>query len=266
MRLLSRRSFFILAPLTLACLALAQSGRNRWSMYEHEMQDPVDDPPNASYQGEFTFARLRYRSPRDGGPYARWGIDANKSDRLFLVALKRLTRLDTGPIETIIDIESDELFNWPWLFAVSPGDWSLTPDHAARLRKYFERGGFLMVDDFHGDRDWAGFMAGISQAIPNARVVELDNDQGIFHVLYHLTDRVQIPGQNVVHGRGYEKDGVYPHWRGIIDDQGRVLVAICFNMDVGDAWEFADDPDYPEKFSSQAMRLGINYVLYSMTH
>jgi hypothetical protein len=243
----------------------SNSGR-KWAMYEGEMQDPVDDPADADLKGEFVFARLRYRSPRDGGWYSRWGIDCNKSDRLFLQCVRRLTRIDAQSVEEIVDIESDDVFNYPWLFAVSPGDWVLTPSQAARLRQYFDRGGFLMVDDFHGERDWGNFMRGIRQIDPEAQAVELENADAIFHVLYDLTNRVQIPGANVVHGPGYEKDGVIPHWRAILDRNGRVMVAICFNMDVGDAWEFADSPEYPEKFASQAIRLGLNYVLYPLTH
>lgn len=247
--------------------AFAQSRERRWAKYEHEMQDPVDDPADAWVESEFAFGRLRFRSPRDGrGWYARWGIDANKSDRQFIEGLRRLTRVNARSVEHVIDIDSDEIFDWPWMFAVSPGDWKLSPEQARRMRAFFDRSGFLMVDDFHGESEWRTFMAGIEQIFDDPQVVELDDEAVIFHVLYDLKDRVQIPGANVVHGRGYERDGVVPHWRGIVDDKGRVVVAICFNMDVGDAWEFADDPNYPEKFASQAYRLGINYVLYAMTH
>ncbi len=243
------------------------SGPRKWAMYEYEMQDPVDDPADASVPGEFVFGRLRYRSNRDGrGGYARWGIDANKSDRLFLDTLRRLTRVQTQSIENIIDIESDEIYDSPFMFAVAASDWRLTAAHAQRLRNFFDRGGFMMVDDFHGERDWATFMAGIYQIYPDAKVVELGDKEPIFHVLYHLNERINVPGQNVVHGPGYEKDGYTPHWRGVMDSQGRVMVAVCFNQDVGDGWEFADDPDYPEKFSSMALRLGVNYAIYSLTH
>lgn len=99
-------------------------------------------------------------------PYARWGIDANKGDRLFIAILRRLTRIDVQPVETIIDIDSDAIFDLPWLLAVSVGDWQLSRSHAARLREYFARGGFLMVDDFHNEREWATFMTGIRQIDP----------------------------------------------------------------------------------------------------
>ncbi|MEJ1933405.1 DUF4159 domain-containing protein [Nostoc sp. NIES-2111] len=251
----------------LALAAFAQyRGRNFWAQYEREMQDPVDDPPDALRPAEFTFARLRYRSDRDGRAYARWGIDANKGDRLFLWHLTRLTRLDTRPIEQIVDIDDDDIFNWPFLFAVSPGDWVISDSQARRLATYFSRGGFLMVDDFHNEREWASFMDGIRRAAPGARVVDLEDAESIFHIVYDMNERFRVPGANVVHGSGIERGGVEPRWRAVVDDSNRILVAVTFNQDVGDGWEFADDPEYPEKFSAQAIRLGVNYVLYSLTH
>lgn len=243
----------------------------KWAQYEHEMQDPVEDPPDTWDAGEFVLGRLRYRSGRDGrgrgrGGYARWGIDANKGDRIFLSTIRRLTRIHTQSTEDIIDVDSDAMYDVPFLFGISVGDWQLSPSQAARLRNYFDRGGFLMVDDFHGESEWANFMAGIRQIYPDANIVELGDNEPIFHVLHNLKQRINVPGANVVHGPGYERDGAIPHWRGAIDKDGRVFIAICFNMDVGDGWEFADDPDYPEKFSAMALRLGVNYVIYSMTH
>lgn len=254
------------------CLALAAAGaaqvRERvWARYEHEMQDPVDDPPDADRKGEFALGRLRYRSPLDRGfgRYFRWGIDANKGDRLFLGHLSRLTRIDVQPIETIIDASSDQIFEHPWLFAVSVGDWRLTDEEAARLRKYLDRGGFLMVDDFHNEREWGIFLSGIRQIDPGAQVVELADEDPAFHVVFNMNNRIRVPGANVVHDGGVERGGQVPHWRAVVDARGRIMVAICFNMDVGDGWEFADDPFYPEQFSYEAIRLGINYVLYAMT-
>jgi hypothetical protein len=251
-----------------AVLGLTKARERVWARYEAEMQDPVDDPPDAGRKGEFALGRLRYRSPLDRGwrPYARWGIDANKGDRLFIGILHRLTRIDVEPIETIIDIDSDEIFNLPFLLAISVGDWQLSPTQAERLRKYFDRGGFLMVDDFHNEREWAVFMRGIRQIYPSAEVVELQDADPAFHVLFDMKDRVRVPGANVVHGSGIERGGTVPHWRALRDPKGRMIVAISFNMDVGDGWEFADDPTYPERFASEAIRLGTNYVIYSMTH
>jgi hypothetical protein len=238
--------------------------------YEHEMQDPIDDPPDADRKGEFRIGRLRYRSPLDGrrrfGGYSRWGIDANKGDRLFAGILKRLTRIDVESVETVIDVESDEMFEVPFLFAVSVGDWELTPSQAARIGEYLRRGGFLLVDDFHNDNEWENFMDGIKQMGLPSRPEELFESDPAFHSLFDLKERIRVPGANVVHGSGVERGGMEPHWRAIRDKNGRMMVAISFNQDMGDGWEFADVPEYPERFSSEAIRLGTNYVIYAMTH
>src|SRR5689334_4398051 len=132
-----------LALCVCATVMLSQTRGRIWAQYEPEMQDPVEDPPDAGRKGEFALGRLRYRSPLDGGRrYSRWGIDANKGDRLFIGILQRLTRIDVEPIETIIDVDSDVMFNHPWLIAISVGDWQLSPSQARRLREYFDRGGF----------------------------------------------------------------------------------------------------------------------------
>jgi hypothetical protein len=183
-----------------------------------------------------------------------------------MLALRRLTRLHTRSVEEIVDIDSDEIFNWPFLYAVGVGDWLLSDSQAARLRQYFERGGFLMVDDFHNEREWASFMAGIHKIFPNRQAIEIPDDDPIFQVAYDLRQRYHIPGYQIVWGQEWERGGIGGHYRGIVDDDGRVQVAICFNMDIGDAWEWADAPEYPEKYSALALRLGVNYVLYSMTH
>jgi hypothetical protein len=161
---------FVALLFVVALFGLAQRRERVWARYEAEMQDPVPDPPDADRKGEFALGRLRYRSPMDRGwGYSRWGIDANKGDRLFIGILLRLTRIDAAPIETIIDIDSDEIFDLPWLLAISVGDWQLSSSQAARLRKYFDRGGFLMVDDFHNEREWAIFMHGIHQIYPGLK-------------------------------------------------------------------------------------------------
>ena len=240
---------------------------NVWERYEPEMQDPIDDPPDARQPGEFELGRLRYRSPLDGRRYgARWGIDANKGDRIFIDLLRRLTRIQAQSIETIVDVDDDNIYNHPFLVAISVGDWQLSAGQALRLRKYFDRGGFLMVDDFHNEREWANFMAGMRQIDPAAQAEENEVNDPAFHVVYDLNARIRVPGANVVHGSQIERGGIEPHWRAIRDSKGRMMVAISFNQDMGDGWEFADDPRYPEKYSSQAIRLGINYAVYSMTH
>ena len=251
-----------------AALSAAQyEGRpNRWAQYEPEMQDPIPDPPDASVEAEFAVGRLRFRSPQDGFWRRRWGTDANKGDRIFSSVLRRLTRVNVRSIEQIVNIDSDEMYDWPWLFAVGIGDWELDESEIAHLRNYFDRGGFLMVDDFHGEREWRDFVNGISRIVPRSTIVELKDDDPIFHTVYDLNERYQVSGLNILSGVPYERGGIIPHWRAVVDEKGRVQVAICFNMDVGDSWEWADYPPYPEKLSSLGMRMGVNYVMYAMAH
>ncbi|MDX1981831.1 MAG: DUF4159 domain-containing protein [Bryobacteraceae bacterium] len=261
----------VIAAIVLAVIAAsAQYARQerRWARYEHEMQNPAEDPPDAWERTEFAFARLRYRSARDGFYFrgSRWGVDANKSERQFILGLRRLTRVHARSVEQIVDVESEDMYDWPWLYAVGVGDWSFNQAQAARMRQFFERGGSLMVDDFHNDREWARFMAGIDVILPGYQVVDLENDDPIFHTVYDLSERTRIPGLNVVHGDQIERGGVTPRWRAVVDRKGRVVVAICHNMDLGDAWEWADIPEYPEQYASLAYRVGVNYVVYALTH
>ena len=107
----------------------------------------------------------------------------------------------------------------------------------------------------------------LQRVFPDRQVVDIPNDDPIFHSIYDLDSRYQVPGaQYLYSGRTYERDGVEAKWRGIYDDKGRLMVAICHNMDLGDAWEYADQPQYDEKFSALAFRIVINYAAYAMTH
>jgi len=226
-------------------------------------------PSDANEKTEWAFARLRYPSISWGrGWFNRsWGIDSPKADRQFVQGVRRLTRLHTRSVEEVVSLDSDDIFNWPWIYAVEVGHWNLTDAQCAKLREYLLRGGFLMTDDFHGTQEWSVFMASMSRVFPDRPVVEIEDKDPIMHVLYDLDNKIQVPGiQYWQTGQIWEKDGYIPRWRGIYDDKNRIMVAMCHNQDNGDAWEWADHPRYPEKYASQAYRMGINYIIYSMTH
>jgi hypothetical protein len=233
-----------------------------------------DDSPSSKEPSEFYWSRLRYTSSTDlysgygGYGYGgSWRRDYPKADRQFLMALKRLTRIEARPTEQVVDLDSDDIFNYPWVYAVQVANWTFTDAEAKRLHDYLLKGGFLMVDDFHGTADWDRFMAGMRMVIPDRPVEDLKDQDEIFHVLYDIGARFQVPGEQYVYsGRTYEKDGYVPKWRVIRDDKGRIIVAICHNMHLGDAWEWADDPRYPEPFASMAFRVGLDYIMYGMTH
>jgi hypothetical protein len=229
-------------------------------------------PEDWQKPAEWTRARLIYPSffsvhgIRDG--YHRWTIDYPRSDRHLLQGIRRLTRIDTRSVEQSVDLDDDdEIFNWPSLYAVEVGYWNLTDRQASQLREYLLRGGFLMVDDFHGTVEWNNFVAGLSKVFPDRDIVDLDNKDPIFHVIYDLDDRFQVPGLQYLYTRSmFEYDGFQAKWRGVYDDKGRVMVAICHNMDLGDAWEHSDNPVYPERFAALAYRVAVNYWTYDLTH
>jgi len=152
---------------------------------------------------------------------------------------------------------------------VEVGHWQLPDNEAKQFRDYLLRGGFFMCDDFHGDQEWATFMASMKKVFPDRAVEDIPDNDPIFHTLFDLEERFQVPGaQYFDSGITYEKgdSGKVPHWRCIRDDKGRIIVAICHNMDLGDAWEWADDPRYLEKWASLAYRIAANYFVYDLTH
>ena len=241
-------------------------------------------PEDYNKTAEWTRARLRYPSVYAGlnrrgwQEYdLNWTIDYPRSDRHLLQGVRRLTRIDSRSVEQVVDLDgSDDIYNWPMLYAVEVGHWLLPDEMAAQLRDFIQRGGFLMVDDFHGDEpyhgvfsEWQVFVASMKKVFPGREIVDLPDDHPIFHTIYDLSDRFQVPGWGSARrGITYEAGttGMTPHWRAILDDKGRVMVAICHNMDLGDAWEWSDDARYPEKFASLAYRIAMNYFVYDLTH
>ena len=233
-------------------------------------------PPDWQDKAEWAFARLMFPPGPLNGYRGRdldwhvgvslWTQDFPRADRHFSQAMRRLTRIQVRSVEQPVNLEEGDAYDWPWLYAVQVGEWGLTERQGKALREYLLRGGFFMADDFHGAEEWGEFESRIKRAFPERPIVDIPDDDPIFHTVYDLNDRYQVPGQ--AHLRlGYKyADGKGAHWRGIYDDKGRVMVAISFNSDIGDAWEFADDPWYPAKFSDLAIRLGVNYVVYAMTH
>jgi len=224
----------------------------------------LEGPPTA----EFHFARLWYNqnpSSRRGWG-GGWRTDYADAEYHLMQGINRLTRVDGKSVEwsgeggRIIQLTDDRVFDYPWLYAVEVGQWYLSDSEAARMREYLDRGGFLIVDDFWGPYEWSVFVESMLRVFPDRPIVELGEDHALLHVLYDLDQRTQIPG------RGGNRRGTVPHWRGIFDDENRLVVAINFNMDMGDAWEHADDPWYPNPMTTLAYRFAINYIIYAMTH
>ena len=231
---------------------------------------PRMDPSEASGRWPFYWTRAAYSGYGRGG-WGRggsWATDFPKGDRQFLFVLKRLVRLDAHDWENAVSLADPVLRRFPVIYMVEPGYMDMTDSEVAGLRRFLDAGGFLIVDDFHGPREWTQFAESLKKVFWDRPIVDIPEHDEIFHVLYDVDQRVQIPGQQAIwRGVTWEHpQGVPAHWRGVYDDDGRLLVAINFNMDLGDAWEHADDAYYPEPLTALAYRFGVNYVIYSMTH
>jgi hypothetical protein len=234
-------------------------------------------PKDSQEKAEWAFARLMYPPGANDGYRGRfdgdwhlglslWTQDYPRADRHFSQAVRRLTRIHTRSVEQVVNLEDrNEVYNWPWLYAVQVGEWGLTEAQAKILRDYLLRGGFFMADDFHGTLEWEVFKESMQKVFPDRAIVEIPDSDAIFHTVYDLDERYQITGAEHLR-TGYKNDGYVAHWRGIYDDKGRIMVAISFNSDVGDSWEWADEPQYPERLSALGIRIGVNYVVYAMTH
>ncbi len=255
-----------LLVMLLLCSAVASSlyaqSRNRF----RGDFGPTPGKPPVGAPAEWTFARLAY----DGGGRrgSSWTVDYPVAEYHFSGAVNRLTRINSHEKGYVVDPDYDDIFDYPWIYAVEPGSWTFSPAQAQRMRDYLLRGGFLMIDDFHGEDEWRYFRSGLEKIFPDRPIEDIPAEEALYQMPFPLTERLQVPGPRYMQtGLTYQRvDGVTPHWRGVRDEQGRWMVVISHNIDYGEGWEQADTPQYPEPFTRQAYEVGINYLIYSMTH
>jgi hypothetical protein len=253
------------------CVLLLAPALEAWQRFRRPYSSRSWEPVQTDEDAEFYFTRLVYGGYGGWGRRGGWATDYPDAEYHFMQGVRRLTSIDAAEGGRLVRPLDETIFDHPWIYAVEVGHWELDEQEAAQVREYLLRGGFLMVDDFHGTYEWAVFIDSMKRVFPDRPIVDLDPGESLMHVLYdldeHLRARLQIPGIRYAWtGQTWERDGYEPHWRGIYDDEGRLLVAINFNMDVGDAWEHADTPEYPERMTALAYRFGINYIIYAMTH
>jgi uncharacterized protein DUF4159 len=238
--------------------------------------NPKSDTHDDSPEAEFQMARVKYRTFGGGGSHGYfqpwWAIDYPLAEEHFFPALRRLTNLSVSDEERHLELSDDRIFDYPFLFMQQPGrgNWRPTSQEAAKLREYLLRGGFMLVDDLHGEYDWAIFEKAIKQVFPDRPIVEIPENDDLMHVFFDLDHKTQIPGERHLRmtrgGQIVAQMEGPASWRGIYDDRRHLMVAINFNMDMGDAWEHADDPYYPLPMTKLAYQFGVNYIIYAMTH
>jgi hypothetical protein len=246
----------------LACLAAGGA------LSQSRLGGATSEP--SSPEAEFHMGRLAYAT--SGGCAGSrgwcnewWAIDYPLAEAHFLPAVERMTRIAVAEDSRHVQILDDAIFDYPWLLMQQPGRgfWEPSATEAARLREYLLRGGFLVVDDFHGEYEWLVFQSAMQSVFPDRPIVDIPDDDMLMDILFDLDKRTQIPGERHL---GWQQMEGPAAWRGIYDDEGRLMVAINFNIDMGDAWEHADDPHYPAPMTALAYRFGVNYVIYAMTH
>ncbi len=223
----------------------------------------------------FTFARIVYRSERwSGRGGGGWATDWPASDLNFSFRLQQLTSLKVNPVSKYFTLTDPQLFDYPFIYIVEPGSLVFDDEEVKALRRYLLNGGFLMVDDFWGEEEWYNFEYEFRRVFPDRELVELPLSHPIFHCVYDLKKKPQIPAIGHAQGgrgdnRTWERyDAQTPHYKGMIDDDGRLMAIVCHNTDLGDGWEReGEDPWYFKEFSEKyAYPLGINIVVYAMTH
>lgn len=249
----------VIAAAALACIALATF---------------ADDDPfavdNVPYDGTFTFLRLRYTPAwtgyGGGGGYFDgvnywWDHDYPRAERHFMKILDELTAVDANTEgHNILAVDDPEIFKYPMAIVVEPGKLTLTPAEAAHLRAYLLKGGFLMFDDFAGRGELENFQDCLRMILPDAELVRLGPEHPIFHAFF------DIDSLDFYHP--YRR-GMQSMFLGVHEDndpEKRLLLVANYNNDVMESWEFSDTDFIPIELSNVAYKLGVNYVIYAMTH
>jgi len=223
----------------------------------------------------FTFTRIRYsRSHSAWGSAGYWTTDVPDSDLNLSYRLQQMTSMKVDPDGRIIELTDPELVQYPFIYIVEPGGIELTDDEVIALRKYLLNGGFLMMDDFWGEREWANCEREMKRVFPDRDFAELPLSHPLYRCVFQINAKNQVPNvglgvESQWSGVTWERpDAREVHHRVVYDDQNRIMVIATHNTDNGDGWEREGESDYYFfNFSEKtAYPLGINVIFYAMTH
>jgi len=233
------------------------------------------------YPGDvFTFVRIKYDSRYGYGRHrGGWVIDYPDSDLNFSLRLQQLTSLRVNPEPLVLELTDERLLDYPFVYIIEPGAMVLREAEVTALRRYCLNGGFVMIDDFWGDSEYENLRRELKRVFPDRDPFEVPLSHEIFHCVYDLKEKPQVPAIGAADRRQNGNIGSWerswdgsdtrtPHYRAIIDDADRIMVFICHNTDLGDGWEEEGvAPWYFNEFSvKKAYPMGINIVMYAMTH
>jgi hypothetical protein len=254
-----RRWVVVLILFSMTAAALhAQRNRGR-------QRSPFDSFFGASFdeneppETEFVFARWHYGTGRYGG--GGWAHDYPTAEEHILQIMKEVTGIHVDRLSyRVVELGSPDIFKYPFSYVSEPGEMYLSDEEVVNLREYINRGGFVMVDDFGGqgggESEFQAFRSNLLRAFPDRDMFVMTDDHLMMNNFYNI-DSLQT-----VH----PMTGVKSIFYGYPDGKGGLSMIVCYNNDVGDFWEFIDQPYYPVKPSAEALKLGINFVMYAMTH
>jgi hypothetical protein len=227
----------------------------------------------------FTFVRINYsegRGPwnaRGGRGRGSWSTDYPEADLNFSARFQEVTGLKVDTNGLVLKLTDERLGQYPFIYMAEGGQLHLGPMEVERLRDYLLGGGFLMVDDFWGEAEWNALAAEFRKVFPDREPVELPIDHAIFRCFYEIGEKPQVPNvgqgmQSQFTGVTWERDDAREaHYRGLMDDEGRLMAVFCHNTDLGDGWERTDvNGYYHREFSlKKAFPMGINIVIHALS-
>ncbi|GIW51225.1 MAG: hypothetical protein KatS3mg081_0580 [Gemmatimonadales bacterium] len=261
---LAARVLLVAVVLAAALVNSAESQRGRRG---RQLEEPDFSRYNTGYDGRFVFLRLRYNTSGSFGGYfgggPGWAHDYPRAERHLMKLLSELTSIrpfmDGG---NVLSADDPEIFKYPVAYLSEPGFWTLSDEEATNLRNYLLKGGFLIVDDFEGAH-WINFEAMMRRVLPDAVFVELDPSYPIFHSFFDIDSLEYLTYGNYRSARGPATYyGIFEN----NDPKGRLMVIVNYNNDIGDYWEWSDTGFFPIELSNEAYKLGINYIVYALTH
>lgn len=265
-------------------LSIDPTGGQAESMLPETRRNQADD---RRAEHEFMFVRAKYTNyPGSGGPgYSYgglrrqwWETDFDDADRNLLRGLRRYTTMDASSNGyKAMSLTDPALFEFPFLYInmkrvplYSGNGPNFNPEEAVVLREYMLRGGFVMLDDFWGTEHWQDFLVELAKIFPDRRPEKLSIDHPIFHCFFDIDEIKQVPGRGVTwgFGMGFLLDNVdYPTTvHGVFDDNGRLMMVVNFNTDLGDGWEHTFDGFYPTRYCNAAYKIGVNTIIYALSH
>lgn len=213
-------------------------------------------------EGKFTMGRIRFTTPNFGrmgfGDFrSPWSHDWPRSEQHMMKIMAEVTKLDVNPGGHIVSFDKDEVFRYPIAYLCEVGYLDLTDEEAARMSEYLLRGGFLIVDDFRGERDLDNFKRQMRRVFPDRSLEEVPRTHAIWNCFYDITNIFPPPP--------YARQ-LIPQYLGISDDNGRLMMVVDYNNDISEYWEWSDSPFEPIENNNQAYKYGVNYIIYALTH